>query len=312
VCLGTVRGAASFIRTRSKFTQRSTGALTHAGGSAMPACDGCLCEIDVPGGAAPPQAAMWIGALLCFLFGNFVKIQVEWLLFLWHRRPQLWTPKGWGEGGPPSAAAAAGPSVTRVPPPPPLVPSPTTARCLQPWERDNVKLLYVWLFVGSAFVADQVLGFALQPASTPGPRAPGPKGKRPSGSGGVGGAPLAIGAVLVLSMTLAGLLSYIRESQNHHVLYGRHEKAVGAAPHRCHVCPPCPRARDSPLLPPQSLNPNPNMHACHGGIHRGLCSRIPGITSAPLRCVPPPGGRAPPSPHPLSPRYAQLSWSRSR
>lgn len=97
---------------------------------------------------------------------------------------------------------------------------------IQPWERDNVKLLYVWLFIASGFVAHHVLALTF-PAPAVAPNKGAGRGKRSGSSGPSNPTALALGGLLVLSMVLAGVLSYIRESQNHHVLYGVHEKDVG-------------------------------------------------------------------------------------
>ncbi len=88
-----------------------------------------------------------------------------------------------------------------------------------------MKLLYVWLFIASGFVAHHVLALTF-PAPAVAPNKGAGRGKRSGSSGPSNPTALALGGLLVLSMVLAGVLSYIRESQNHHVLYGVHEKDV--------------------------------------------------------------------------------------
>ncbi len=106
----------------------------------------------------------------------------------------------------------------------------------QPWERDNVKLLYVWLFFAAGFVGSEMKSLVdgssplfpvhAAPATSAAP-ARGGRGKK----GGSSVSPSALVAgVLLFTMVFTGVLSYLRETQNHHVLYGKDERAVRCEP----------------------------------------------------------------------------------
>jgi hypothetical protein len=76
----------------------------------------------------------------------------------------------------------------------------------QPWEKDNVKLFYVWLFVGAGFMAWLMTTIVRKFKA----------------------AGIAVAAVLFVLMTLSGVLALLREPNSYHVMYGRDEAAVRA------------------------------------------------------------------------------------
>lgn len=94
---------------------------------------------------------------------------------------------------------------------------------LQPWDRDNVKLFYIWLFVASGFNAVTLLRPFLEALGNSGKQA-----SRDQPASNSTKASLFIVPTLLFLMMTTGILSYVREAGNNHILYGRDEIAVRA------------------------------------------------------------------------------------
>ena len=93
--------------------------------------------------------------------------------------------------------------------------------CSQPWDRDNVKLFYIWLFVASGFNAVTLLRPFMAAFGDRGQQA-----SRDKPSSDSAKASLFIVPTLLFLMMTTGFLSYVREAGNNHILYGRDEIAV--------------------------------------------------------------------------------------
>ena len=99
---------------------------------------------------------------------------------------------------------------------------------MQPWNRDNVKMFYIWLFVAAGFNALYLISPFLDALAG---TADGKKSDKPAPPQQK--AMLIVVPLALVLMTFTGFLSYVRETGHHHILYGQDEIAVRVAQRVC-------------------------------------------------------------------------------